>query len=388
MSGEQRAALVAIYSSLLGSGWQNSNGWLGPTPPCTWYGISCDNSSSITTLNVTLNSVAGTLPTEIGLIGQLGQLFIDSNPISGSLPTQIGGLSRLTSTTFMDTSIHGTLPTQLGRLKRLRKLAGEPWTGRQFNLVAFPVSGTLPSQLATLTNFEYLDFGTCACAEAMNPVRVARRQTRESAARPHGTSSWDALTNAACASRLAASISGTLPAHLEWYPLITLQMYDSRLSGTMPTELCNFSGLNYLQFGNTLPMIMEEGNFYNRSISGTIPSCIGNIHSLNNIEVTHAAQNRAWDMRPHMLFTACPLRGRPCSAQSAQTAHSAHCTPHARRCCDSSSPHSSAARSPTRSRTSSASRKYTSTLATSVAPSLARSPSWAGCASSTSATTT
>ena len=73
MPQSQREALVALYDSLGGPGWVNNHGWLdGSKSPCEWHGVVCKKSGSVTSLNLELNHLVGTIPTEIGRFVDFG----------------------------------------------------------------------------------------------------------------------------------------------------------------------------------------------------------------------------------------------------------------------------------------------------------------------------
>ena len=90
-------------------------------------------------------SISGTLPTQIGLLTNLLQLFMTNNHLSGTLPTEIGLLTSLRKLGMSGNSISGVLPTELAQLTKLEAL------GASVNRL----SGTLPSQLGRLVFLKY-----------------------------------------------------------------------------------------------------------------------------------------------------------------------------------------------------------------------------------------
>lgn len=40
---DQRYGLATFYYATTGADWLNSQGWLGPTDECQWFGVSCEN---------------------------------------------------------------------------------------------------------------------------------------------------------------------------------------------------------------------------------------------------------------------------------------------------------------------------------------------------------
>ena len=85
--------------------------------------------------------LSGTLPSEIGMLSHLQNIYLYDNLISGTLPVSLFQLSKLSAIDIDDNGFSGTMPTQIGLLSNLRTL----------RLEANRLSGTLPSELARLT---------------------------------------------------------------------------------------------------------------------------------------------------------------------------------------------------------------------------------------------
>ncbi|KAK3237579.1 hypothetical protein CYMTET_52358 [Cymbomonas tetramitiformis] len=69
------------------------------------------------------NSITGPLPTELGLLTSLQDLYLNDNSITGPLPTELGLLTSLQDLDVGDNSITGRLPTELNQLKALTFLS-------------------------------------------------------------------------------------------------------------------------------------------------------------------------------------------------------------------------------------------------------------------------
>jgi hypothetical protein len=68
-------------------------------------------------------NVSGTIPTEIGLLTDLENLNVGYNGIHGTLPTQIGDIGdSLLEIRIQGTQLSGSIPTQFSRLTKLRFL--------------------------------------------------------------------------------------------------------------------------------------------------------------------------------------------------------------------------------------------------------------------------
>ena len=69
--------------------------------------------------------------------------------LSGTIPSQLGDIAQLQELWLYGNSISGTIPAEMGKLSQLERL----------NLFSNSISGTIPSQLASLASLEVLDVG-------------------------------------------------------------------------------------------------------------------------------------------------------------------------------------------------------------------------------------
>ena len=84
------------------------------------------------------------LPTEIGQLTILQDIYTFSNSISSTIPTQIGAMTQVTTAFFQSNSLQGSIPTQIGSLRKLTYLVLD-------NNV---LDSTLPATLCNLTNLQ------------------------------------------------------------------------------------------------------------------------------------------------------------------------------------------------------------------------------------------
>lgn len=174
-------ALAALYQSTSGSKnqWRNSARWMigNPCDYPHWHGLRCDAFDRIITLDLSLNKLNGSIPTEFGLMpAMVGWMDLQSNGITGSLPTELGQLTNMKG--FMGlylNKITGSLPSQLGKLSAMtvgldvhhNDLSGSLpsqlglLSAMTFNFEIYnnKISGSLPSQLGRMTSMTY-DFTT------------------------------------------------------------------------------------------------------------------------------------------------------------------------------------------------------------------------------------
>ncbi len=159
----QRERLMVLYDQLDGENWTKGDNWNTQEDIATWEGVTVENEA-ITGLDLSGFGLDGQLPSEIGDFTSLRMLNLGNNPnLTGSLPANLGNLGELRRFLATETDLSGTLPGTMGNLKKLTelRLAGnrisgtipEAWSGMEA-LEIFEVSGTdiqspLPDALFT-----------------------------------------------------------------------------------------------------------------------------------------------------------------------------------------------------------------------------------------------
>lgn len=139
---DERAALMALYNSLKGSGWKNKTNWGSDKPVGEWYGITTE-LERVVSIDLTGNGLQGTIPKEIGDLKKLRYLLLSHNQLTGSIPKEIGNLTALVDLRLYATSnLSGSIPPEIGHLLHLETLVIEH----------NKLSGTLPVELGKLTN--------------------------------------------------------------------------------------------------------------------------------------------------------------------------------------------------------------------------------------------
>lgn len=149
---EERYALAVFYFQTGGSKlWNFNSEWLTSTSPCTWYGVTCDDQTKkVTSIELSDNSLVGTLSSELGILTSLTSITIlNSFELTGSLPTQLSRLTNLKRITMRSNYLSGSIPTQFSTLASLTTL----------DLENNILSGSLPTTLTTLVALEQLSVG-------------------------------------------------------------------------------------------------------------------------------------------------------------------------------------------------------------------------------------
>ena len=192
--GPDRDALMALYRSAGGTGWNRSVNWGTDAPIRNWFGVSVNDSGRVISLSLQANNLTGTIPPELGGLVKLQGLWLNHNKLTGSIPSELGGLANLKRLYLGNNKLSGSIPPRLGSLTRLQELA----------LFDNNLSGTIPRKLGGLANLETL--------------------------RLHQN-----------------NLSGTIPRELG--RLTRLQELDfsgNNLSGTIPRELSGLTNLKWL----------------------------------------------------------------------------------------------------------------------------------------------
>jgi Leucine-rich repeat (LRR) protein len=128
-----------------------------PTAMDDWIN-SCDESSSSlakrlpcvsqdeTRLNLSSNSLTGTIPSEVGLLTKLTSLDLSENSLKGTIPSQIALMSNLAELYLYNNNLTGTIPSQLALMSNLSGLS----------LRDNSLTGTIPSEIALMSNLSGL----------------------------------------------------------------------------------------------------------------------------------------------------------------------------------------------------------------------------------------
>ncbi|KAI4351072.1 hypothetical protein L6164_005457 [Bauhinia variegata] len=96
---------------------------------------------SLITLDLSLNSLIGPVPSEFGKMKQLGKLYLQENLLSGGIPSQLGECSGLEELVMSGNLLNGSIPSSFGSLKSLEIL----------DLSRNNLSGTIPAELGNLS---------------------------------------------------------------------------------------------------------------------------------------------------------------------------------------------------------------------------------------------
>ncbi|XP_008229398.1 PREDICTED: probable LRR receptor-like serine/threonine-protein kinase At4g08850 [Prunus mume] len=285
---EQEAeALLNWKASLDNTSLSLLSSWVGNST-CNWDGIGCNNIRSIThvnltgsglrgtlhsfsfssfpsllSLNLSHNSISGTIPSEIGFLKSLQILDLSENNLNGSIPHEVGLLGNLTILSLHNNELSGNIPLEICMLNSLSVIHIE-----KNNL-----TGSIPESIGNLSNLNVLDLG----------------ENNFSGSIP---SSIGNLTKLKELYLMGNQLTGTIPNEVGKLKFLTrLGLVNNRLNGSLPSELSNLKFLKHLVLsgnnlsGNIPPDLCSGGllemfTAHNNQLTGLMPTSLRNCNSL------------------------------------------------------------------------------------------------------------
>ena len=284
-------ALRALYQSTDGNNWTNNSGWEdGQTDifidPCNWFGVSCDVTNRVDSINLKLNGLNGLLPNEIGNLDSLKYLNLAWNPIYGSFPDAI---SKLKVLNYIDLSLCDfdiPINEAIGGLTNLEYL----------NLELNDIIGALPESLGNLKKLKYLNFdhnkieslhSTIGNMESLEFFSGVFNEIEDSLSNDIGNLSQ--LKNIEFSGN---KIGGVIPNSItKLSKLEKIELTHNRLHGEIPADIGMLSALKFLYLGGnnldgTIPESilglkdLQQFHLWDNNFSGEIPNAITNLDSL------------------------------------------------------------------------------------------------------------
>ncbi|KAH7427541.1 hypothetical protein KP509_10G048800 [Ceratopteris richardii] len=215
------AALQAIQEA-----WApTSFSWSGDPCESLWFGITCDqNGTSVIKLELPAQSLGGALPPQIGSLTSLQTLDLSYNTgIVGNLPSELFLLSNLVELFLQNCGLTGTIPDEIGNLRKLKYLA--------LNQNSF--TGTIPTTIGQLSEMFWLDFSYNQLSGNL-PLALSN------------------LTKAGHFHLQMNNFSGTIPVGIfaAKQPLVHLLLYSNSFDGPIPSDIGNLSSLDILRLDN------------------------------------------------------------------------------------------------------------------------------------------
>lgn len=220
-----RAGLMALYHAAGGQEWVQRGNWLTDAPLGEWYGVEVDGQGRVTGLDLSWNSLQGSLPPELGDMGMLRVLNLGYNPqLAAPLPPELYRMPMLEELILPYTDMRTTTLSDFLGLPRLRTL----------NLYGSGTSGSLPPELADHRELRNLNLAGARLSGTIPPGIVEM---------PH-------LANLSLLHNF--QVTGSLPEDIGRLSTLTgLNLTGTGMSGTLPLGLTGIGGMDTLLTAET-----------------------------------------------------------------------------------------------------------------------------------------
>ena len=221
---------------------------------------------ALTLMNLSYNSLDGTIPSCLGKATNLNLLYLSNNRLVGSIPDTFTDLVHLQYLYLLNNQLTGSLPGNIGNLRELSFL----------NLGVNHFRGTLPASISQLTKLEQLYLNNNSLSGPF-PVSL-----------PYSLSKISLECN---------KLTGKVPQIFENYRnLSVLKINDNYLTGPPPICLSTLSHLEILQlhlnqftgpigplFDPAVQVKLTNIDLSHNALSGQLPATIFQLPSLRTI---------------------------------------------------------------------------------------------------------
>ena len=310
----QRYTLAVLFYSLGGAEWTYNLDFMSSSHECGWFraekgnddleyavGVTCNNKLLVKDIFIVNNNLKGSLPSELQFLLHLELISFRHNAVTGSIPSE---LSHLSSTlAYLDlskNSLEGTLSQSIGSLKHLKALGLADNTmdgtlpsqlGNLTHLITLDVennafSGNVQTTLGSLTNLKYLylssnQFGDELDAsflinlEQLEELKMNNNQFKSSSELPTHFFSHSSLTLLDMSdNELQSSFAPTVGTGNSVMnpPLKFLSLKNNQLQNSIPLLIQSLRNLQFLDLSQN-------------SLVGSLPVSLGNMRALTHIHL-------------------------------------------------------------------------------------------------------
>jgi Leucine-rich repeat (LRR) protein len=198
--------------------------------------------ATLTDIKLTKNQIAAGFPTELLQLTNLQKLYLNFNDMQGSLPTAIGNLIYLKELYLFSNKLTGPLPTEIGRLDKVQffTLGDNLFEGsipetvnNMLNIQIFSLhandkgAGRLTGRVPSFSNAGYLEKLYLADNALTGPLPDDFLQHN---------SNIDEIVSVNLKNNM---ITGTLPADMDRFENLDLDLVGNMLDGPLPLSFCD-----------------------------------------------------------------------------------------------------------------------------------------------------
>ncbi len=199
-------------------------------------------------LNVNKNQIDKPVLDEVSLCSNLEIIYIAFNKIPGTVPTSLGKLTKLTEMYGFDNRLTGTIPTELGLLDLVQVL------GLGNNLL----SGTLPTELEQMVNMRDMSIH-----HVVNEAALTQNETPRDSGLSGPLLSFGDMPYLSLLFLDGNSFTGAIPPDFLRHNTfidtpVSIGLTYNQLTGTIPKSLERFEALSIDLVGNLISEIPEE----------------------------------------------------------------------------------------------------------------------------------
>jgi hypothetical protein len=167
-------------------------------------------------LNLSLNPLTGTIPSELGNLINLRELMMSRSFFKGPIPTTIGKLTNLENLEIYGNLLSSTIPTEIGNAKNLKRM----------DMFNNKLRGKIPASLAKIENLQIIHV----------------KKNLLTGTIPSGLGNLQHLTWFDASSNI---LSGTIPASLgSSRSLKDIRLGGNRIFEPIPLSLCKNPNIN------------------------------------------------------------------------------------------------------------------------------------------------
>lgn len=261
------------------------------------------------------NQLSGGIPTTIGNLINLEHFYLSNNLLSGIIPGTIGNLTNLKLLYFNDNMFSGSIPPEFGNLSLQHFFLNNNQLIGCFPLALSPLCNSLSlsnvkgnPDLPNGGDFSsFCNNGAGTCSDCSSNDSLALIALYNATNGPNWTNTWDLNQPFSTWQGVTTNSSGCV---------ITLDLDNNQLIGTIPAELGNLANLQILYlYNNQLSgsissalgslVNLQQLYLYNNQLTGAIPNEIGN---LINLQYLALSQNQLTGTIPASFSNLTDLR--------------------------------------------------------------------------------